>query len=118
MKTPFSCINSFEKIDRKKDLSKDAEEIFKEKYLSAKFYIDKKYLDDLKRILLTNIDFNPIFERETSDKFIFQLKYVPSEEGYLLQKFRYLGQRAIIIEPRSLVEKMYITYKKAIDRYF
>ncbi|HEM56204.1 MAG TPA: WYL domain-containing protein [Thermodesulfobium narugense] len=117
MKTPFASILSFEIIDRENELFEEAEKIFLEEYHFAKFRVDKQYLDDLKRILLTLIDFKPILEKDTQNSLIFKIKYKPSEEGYLLQKFRQLGKRAIILEPRFLVEKMLFTYTKSLERY-
>jgi hypothetical protein len=117
MKTPFSYILSFETVKRKQDLFEEAERIFLEEDLFAKFSVDKKYLDDLKRILLTLIDFNPILDKEDQDKIIFKIEYRPSEEGYLLQKFRQLGKRAILLKPKFLVERMLYSYKKVLERY-
>lgn len=117
MKTQFSSIKSFETIKRDVDLSDEAKKAFFEQDIYAKFCIDKRYSDDLKRILLTLIDFNPILDKDDSEYFIFKINYKFSEEGYLLQKFRYLGNRAIILEPKNLAEKMLITCEKVIKRY-
>ncbi len=117
MKTQFSSILEFEIIERENELFKEAEKIFLEEYLFAKFWVDKKYIDDLKRIILTLIDFNPIFEKDIQNNLLFKIKYKPSEEGYMLQKFRQLGKRAILVEPRFLAEKMLFTYRKSLERY-
>ncbi|AEE15345.1 hypothetical protein Thena_1738 [Thermodesulfobium narugense DSM 14796] len=117
MRTPFSSIIFLETIEREIDLSKEAVEIFDEKNLTALFSVEKRYSDDLKRILLILIDFNPVLKKENSKEFLFEISFKPSEEGYLLQLFRYLGQRAIILKPSNLVEKMLLSYRKSLERY-
>ena len=58
-----------------------------------------------------------ILEKDIQNNLLFKIKYKPSEEGYMLQKFRQLGKRSILIEPRFLVEKMLFTYRKSLERY-